>query len=300
MSPEADLLKEVPLFELLDDRERTELAAHLDVVHFASGETIFNYGEPGHAIYVISSGEVEVFFKNDTGERIVLEVATRGDFFGELAMLDKGTRSSSVIATQETAALRLDRSDLEKFLQIRPQAAMDLLAAMGRRHRETVERLRHTATRNVNEELEDKRTLVQKTADWIAEFAGSIPFLLIHVGVFAFWLVVNWVHVPGIPQFDPYPFGFLTLAVSLEAIFLSVFVLLSQNRQAAKDRVHADIEYDINLKAELEIAHLHEKIDRLTSDVLVRLDRVHRLLPGNADLDTVPAEVRTLQAPEAQ
>ena len=297
MCPEADLLKEVPLFELLDDNERTELAAQLDVVRFAAGQTIFNYGEPGDAIYVISSGQVEVFFKNDTGERIVLEVATRGDFFGELSMLDEGTRSASVIATQDTQVLRLDRPDLEKFLQLRPQAAMDLLAAMGRRLRETVERLRHTATRNVNVETEDSRTWVLKTADWIAEFAGSIPFLLIHVGVFAFWLTVNWLHVPGIPQFDPYPFGFLTLAVSLEAIFLSVFVLLSQSRQAAKDRVHADIEYDINLKAELEIAHLHEKLDSLTRDVLVRLDRVHRLLPNNADLNVAAAEVRSMQSP---
>lgn len=278
MSPEADLLQEVPLFQLLDEHERMELATQLDVVSFESGATIFNYGDPGDAIYVISSGEVEVFFKNDTGERIVLEVATRGDFFGELSMLDHGTRSASVVAIKQTQALRLDRKDLERFLELRPKAAMDMLAAMGRRHRETVERLRHTATRNVNEESGDKRTLVQKSADWIAEFAGSIPFLLIHVGIFAFWLVVNWLHVPGIPQFDPYPFGFLTLAVSLEAIFLSVFVLLSQNRQAAKDRVHADIEYDINLKAELEIAHLHEKIDRLTGDVLVGLDRVHHHL----------------------
>ena len=238
-----------------------------------------------------------MFFKNDTGERIVLEVATRGDFFGELSMLDSGTRSASVVATQETQALRLDHGDLEKFLQLRPQAAMDLLAAMGRRHRVTVERLRHTATRNVNEEHEDNRTLVQKTADWIAEFAGSIPFLLVHVAIFAFWLVVNWIHIPGIPQFDPYPFGFLTLAVSLEAIFLSVFVLLSQNRLAAKDRVHSDIEYDVNLKAELEIGHLHEKIDRLTSDVLVRLDRVHQLLPQNSDLAIASAEVRTLHSP---
>jgi CRP/FNR family transcriptional regulator, cyclic AMP receptor protein len=296
MCPEADLLKEVPLFQLLDDYERTELAGQLDVVGFDRGETIFNYGDPGDAIYVISSGEVEVFFKNDTGERIVLEVATRGDFFGELSMLDNGTRSASVVATQETQALRLDRIDLEKFLALRPSAAMDMLTAMGRRHRETVERLRHTATRNVNEEHEDRRTLVQKSADWIAGFAGSIPFLLIHVGIFAFWLIVNWLHIPGVPQFDPYPFGFLTLAVSLEAIFLSVFVLLSQNRQAAKDRVHADIEYDVNLKAELEIAHLHEKIDRLTGDLLVRLDRVHRLLPKNADLDIATAEVETLHS----
>jgi CRP/FNR family cyclic AMP-dependent transcriptional regulator len=295
MTPEADLLKEVPLFHLLDDHERAELAAQLDVVHFATGEIVYNYGDPGESIYVISCGEVESFVKNDTGERVVLEVAGRGDFFGELSMLDQGTRSVSVVATQETDALRLDRVDLEKFLQLRPQAAMDLLTAMGCRHRVTVERLRHTATRNVNEEHEDTRTFVQKAADAIAEFSGSIPFLLIHVAFFAFWLVVNWIHVPGIPQFDPYPFGFLTLAVSLEAIFLSVFVLLSQNRQAAKDRVHADIEYDVNLKAELEIAHLHEKMDRLTSDVLIRLERVHALLPKNTDVDTIAAEVRAMR-----
>src|SRR5436853_517066 len=141
MCPEADLLKEVPLFQLLDDHERAELAAQLDAVRFGSDETIFSYGDPGDAIYVISSGEVEVFVKNDTGERVVLEVATRGDFFGELSMLDNGTRSASVIATQETQALRLDREDLEKFLQLRPQAAMDMLAAMGKRHRVTVEQL---------------------------------------------------------------------------------------------------------------------------------------------------------------
>ena len=283
MRPEAELLKEVPLFELLDEHERTELAAQLDAVHYAAGETIFNYGDPGDAIFVIRSGEVEVFFKNDTGERIVLEVATRGDFFGELSLLDNGYRSASVIALQDTETLRLDRDDLKKFLMLRPEAAMDLLAAMGRRTRSTVEKLRHTASRNVNEEMEDQRTLVQKSADWIAQFSGSIPFLLMHVVFFSVWLIVNWVPIPGVTQFDPYPFGFLTLAVSLEAIFLSVFVLLSQNRQAAKDRVRADIEYDVNLKAEMEIGHLHEKMDRLTADVLTSLERVHRRLPATVE-----------------
>lgn len=285
MQPNAELLKEVPLFEFLDDHERSELAAQLDSVHFAAGEPVFNYGDPGDAIYVISSGEVEIFFKNDTGERIVLEVATRGDFFGELSLLDNGYRSASVVALQDTEAMRLDRDDLKKFLMLRPEASMDLLAAMGRRQRATVEKLRHTASRNVNEEMEDKRTLVQKCADWIAQFSGSIPFLIMHVVFFAVWLIWNWVPIPGITQFDPYPFGFLTLAVSLEAIFLSVFVLLSQNRQAAKDRVHADIEYDVNLKAELEIGQLHEKIDRLTADLLSNLDRLQRRLPAPPEAD---------------
>ena len=288
MHPDAQLLQEVPLFQLLDDTERSDLAARLEVEEFPAGQTIFRYGDPGESVYVISSGEVEVYFKNDTGERIVLEVAGRGDFFGELSFLDQGGRSASVEARLDTTTLRLDRDDLHQFLLKRPEAALDLLAALAKRQRATVERLRHTASRNVNEELADHRTLVQKSADWIAEFAGSIPFLLIHVVVFGTWLTVNWLHVPGIPQFDPYPFGFLTLAVSLEAIFLSVFVLLSQNRQAAKDHVRSDVEYDVNLKAELEIAHLHEKVDRLTADVLGRLDQ----LAGRGSPEARPGQVR--------
>jgi uncharacterized membrane protein len=100
---------------------------------------------------------------------------------------------------------------------------------------------------------------------------------MIHLVLFFAWIVMNVGNgVPGVPMFDPFPFGLLTMAVSLEAIILSVFVLLSQNRQAAKERVRGDIEYDVNLKAELEIAHLHEKVDRLTAEVLGRLDRLAR------------------------
>ncbi len=279
MSLNSELLKEVPLFQFLDDRERADLAATFEEVRYQAGQMIFSIGDPGDALYIMVTGEVEVFFKNDTGERIVLEVARRGDFFGDLSLLDSGCRSASVLAKADSEALRLDQKNLVAFLHSHPEAAMDLLAAMGRRLRATVDRLRHTATRNVNEEVADNRTVVQKVADWIAAFSGSIPFLLIHVVLFVIWLLVNSVKVPGIPQFDPYPFGFLTLAVSLEAIFLSVFVLLSQNRQAAKDHVRSDVEYEVNLKAELEIAHLHEKVDRLTADVLAQLERVHQRLP---------------------
>jgi CRP/FNR family cyclic AMP-dependent transcriptional regulator len=276
MQPDSELLKDVGLFQFLDDTERAGLAAQLQIVHFKAGETLFQIGEPGDALYVIRKGAVEAFFKNDTGERITLETVTAGGFIGELSLLDRGPRSANVVAVKDTEALRLDRQNLETFLGLQPQAAMDLLAAMGKRMRFTADRLRHTATRNANEEVLDHRTLVQKSADWIAEFAGSITFLMIHVVWFGIWLTLNSVRFPGIPQWDRFPFGFLTLAVSLEAIFLSVFVLLSQNRQAAKDRVRSDIEYDVNLKAELEIQHLHEKMDRLTSEMLRHMEELHR------------------------
>ena len=273
MPADAALLAEIPFFHFLDDSERVSLAAQLEEVRVPEGQVLFNYGEPGDCLYVIRSGKAEVFFKDDTGTRIVLEVAGSGDVVGELSLLDGGPRTASVVVTEKLDALRLDRGDLDQFLRTHPAAAIDLMSSMGRRLRVSAERLRHTASRNVNVEAEDMRTTVQKVADWIADFSGSIPFLVLHILFFAAWILLNVPRIPGAPMFDPFPYGLLTMVVSLEAIFLSVFVLLSQNRQVARDRVRNDIEYEVNVKAELQIAHMHEKVDNMYAAILARLDR---------------------------
>ena len=123
------------------------------------------------------------------------------------------------------------------------------------------------------------------TSFTVAEFAGSVQFVMMHVVWFTAWIAINIGLVPGVPRFDPFPFGLLTMVVSLEAIFLSVFVLLSQNRQAAKDRIRADIEYDVNLKAEREIGHLHEKVDRMYAEIVGRLAHAER---DGAELPAAP------------
>jgi uncharacterized membrane protein len=276
MNATSELLLEVPLFQLLDAEERNALAAILEVVTFARDQMIFSVGEPGDSLYIIRSGEVEIFVRDNTGNRLVLEVAGTGHYFGELSLLDKGPRTASVVAIQDVEALRLDRDDLEAFLRRNPAAAVDMLTVMGRRMRADVELLRHTASRNANEELEDTRTALQKAADWIADFSGSMPFLMGNAIVFFVWIILNIDIIPGLTSFDPFPFGLLTMAVSLEAIFLSIFVLISQNRQAQKDRIRSDIEYDVNLKAELEIGHLHEKVDRVHADLLAHIDSIRR------------------------
>jgi len=172
----------------------------------------------------------------------------------------------------------VDRDDLSHLFRAHPEAGLDIIAAMGKRLRRTVELLRSTTARNVNVEAEDRRSTVARAADWVAEFSGSIPFLVLHLIFFAVWILLNVDWLPGWkpPMFDRFPFGFLTLVVSLEAIILSVLVLLSQNRQTAKDRIRGDIEYDVNLKAELEIAQLHEKLDRLHVESLSRLEELQR------------------------
>ena len=117
-----------------------------------------------------------------------------------------------------------------------------------------------------------------KTADWISDFSGSLPFLFIHIGIFFVWVVLNagpLAHTAA-GGWDPFPFGLLTMVVSLEAIILSVFVLLSQNRQVARERVRNDIEYDVNLKAELEVAELHKKLEHVHADMMERLARIEK------------------------
>jgi uncharacterized membrane protein len=278
MTTSAELLADIPLFALLDEQERAALAERLDIVTFPKGTLIFRAGEPGDSLYILRSGEVEMYFNNDTGERILVETARAGDFFGELSLLDGGPRTTAAKATADVEAVVVDREDLDEFLGKRPAAALDLLAATGRRLRETSRLLRHTASRDVNEETVDQRTAVMKVADWISEFSGSIPFLLIHAVLFFLWIIANAGPIARTPigGWDPYPFGLLTMSVSLEAIFLSVFVLLSQNRQVARDRIRNDVEYHVNLKAELEVAELHRKMDEMEEGLLMRLEHIER------------------------
>lgn len=278
MTDKAEVLANVPLFALLDAQERATLAERLELVEAPKGKTLFSTGEPGDSMFIVIKGAVEIWFKNNTGEKIVLETARETEFFGEVSLLDGGSRTASATVLEDLEALVVDRGDLDEFVKLKPHAAMDMLTATGKRLRETSRLLRHTASRNANEEAEDTRTTVMKVADWIADFSGSLNFLFMHLGIFFVWIILNVKPLVDTKAggFDPFPFGLLTMAVSLEAIVLSVFVLLSQNRQVARDRVRNDIEFDVNLKSEMQITHMHEKVDRLAEQILARLDNIEK------------------------
>ena len=277
MPCEATMLADVELFEHLNDDDRASLAEAIDVRELAAGDTLFKAGEPGEALYVVRSGEIELFIKDTAGQRIALALVGAGEMFGELALLDRGPRTATAIAMSDTELLELDRDDLLLLFQRSPAAALRLLAAMGRMTRKADELLKTRVSRNANEEVEEHTTWLQRTVDWISWFSGSMWFLLINAVWFIVWIAINTLPL-GVVQFDPFPFGLLTMIVSLEAIFLSCFVLISQNRQAEKDRVRSDIEYEVNIKAELEIAHLHEKTDRIYTEMLEHFIRVEKAL----------------------
>jgi CRP/FNR family cyclic AMP-dependent transcriptional regulator len=271
----ADELAEVEFFELLDEDDLRALAEVVKSVELKGNEILFHTGEPGESLFIVKSGGIELFIKDTAGQKIVLGVAEKNDLFGELAMLDNKPRSATAMALTETELFVLDRENLLLLFQKKPDTALHMLGSMSGMLRRADELIKTRVSRNVNEEIEEKLSPVQRISDWIAWFSGSMQFLMLNAAWFILWIVVN-TNPLGLPQFDPFPFGFLTMIVSLESIFLSCFVLISQNRQAEKDRVRADIEYDVNIKAELEIAHLHEKTDRIYEQMLDKFAQLEK------------------------
>ena len=270
-------LAEVNLFQLLDDDELNELASVIDSKTVSAGEVVFHAGDLGDVLYIVRTGQIELYVKDTTGEKIVLATPEKNDIFGELSMLDARPRSATATAVTDTELLLLDRDDLLLLFKKQPDAALNMLAVMSGLLRKVDRLVQMRVSRNVNEEMEDKLPALQRIADWIAWFSGSMHFLILNGIWFVVWIGLNTLG-PEDARFDPFPFGLLTMIVSLEAIFLSCFVLISQNRQAAKDKIRSDIEYDVNIKAELEVAHLHEKVDHIYEEITTKFGDFERLL----------------------
>ena len=205
-----DDLAQVQLLELLDDEERAELAAVVDIATVAADEMIFNAGDSGESMFIVRSGEVELFLKDNTGQKIVLDVAEENDIFGDLSMLDNRPRSASAVALLDTELIVLDRDDLLLLFQKEPDSALNMLAAMSTMLRKADNLLQTRVSRNVNEELEEKLSTLQRIADWIAWFSGSMQFLIVNLLWFVVWIAINTLPL-GVSQFDPFPFGLLTM-----------------------------------------------------------------------------------------
>lgn len=270
MSVDATLLGGIALFQSMDEDERRALAAVMELRAARAGEVVFREGDAGDSLLCVVDGSLDTLVKDNAGQEIVLAVVEAGDVVGEMSMLDGRPRSAMLRCTKDARLLVLGRDDLLAVLPRAPHMAFDMMAQMAARARRVDDLLRSRVSRNVNEELAVRQTAVERVADAISAFAGSMGFLALHGVWFAVWIVWN---VAGPRPFDSFPFGLLTMVVSLEAIFLSVFVLISQNRQSAKDRVRSDIEYEVNVKAEMEVAALHEKLDHLQEQMVERLPR---------------------------
>ncbi len=139
-------------------------------------------------------------------------------------------------------------------------------------------------TLNANRELEKLKTLQDKIADKITTFAGSMKFVYAHSLWFGLWVLINLGLLGAGLQFDKFPFGLLTLIVSLEAIFLSTFVMISQNIQASAAEVRSELDYQTNIKAEKEIDVVMKTLQRVAEKQDIKIDDLLDELKDARDL----------------
>jgi uncharacterized membrane protein len=265
LSEEAQSLARVPLFKRLEAHELEHLAEEVDQVNYKAGETIFHEHDRGDALYILEEGSVRIWVMDEDVHEVTLAQLKPGDFFGELAVLDRGERSSSATALTDIHLHRLSSDDFQQFLIDHPDASIDVICEIAQRMRQTNLLVTQRAARNINAEMEAQSTIGQRIADKVASFGGSWTFIIIYVTFLIGWmgintfLLVHYGHGENGAQWDPYPYILLNLMLSMTAALQAPIIMMSQNRAAEKDRLAAEQDFKVNLKSELMLEELIRK-----------------------------------------
>jgi uncharacterized membrane protein len=262
-------LRSVPLFGSLDDHAATELRSLLKAKNVTSNTRLFARGDSGDSMYLIESGRVCISIKDEDGHEVILAELAQGDFFGEMALIDGKQRSADARVIEDARLAVLPRNDFISFVRTNPDVALEMLSAVSHRLRQTDQLLRSRVSRNVNEEQEARLTMADRAADAIAEFGGSWKFIGASIGLIIFWIILNSFMMRN--AFDAAPYQMLNLVLAVIAGMQAPIIMMSQNRQGEKDRLRADLDYQVNLKNELSLAEVLRRLDVLESERLPRL-----------------------------
>lgn len=262
-------LRSVPLFASLDDQAATELRSLLTSKQVSTGKLLFHKGDSGDALYLIESGRVRISIRDEDGNEVTLAELAQGDFFGEMALIDGRQRSADATVFEEAQLAVLSRKAFLSFVRSSPDVALVMLSALTDRLRRTDELLRGRVSRNANDEERARSTMADRAADRIAEFGGSWTFIAASSLMIILWIALNsYILVTG---FDPVPYQLLGLVLAVIAGIQAPIIMMSQNRQGEKDRLRADLDYQVNLKNELSITEVLRRLDVLETERLPKL-----------------------------
>jgi uncharacterized membrane protein len=280
MTCKPEVLKNVPLFSLLDDDERAVLAAQVELKTFAARQRIFKAGEAGGRAYVVVSGKARITTVDEDQQEVVVDEPSHGEFFGFASMLEGTPHQTTAIALEETVCVEVDRDDIAVLLERKPHAGMDMLAVLGRQFHASQRLIRVRANRNPNDVIVKDMTFGERIADKVAGFGGSWTFILSFGAAIVIYSTINV--ALGRSAWDPYPFILLNLLLSMLAAIQAPVIMMSQNRQDTKDRLRGELDYDVNRRAESEIQGLARKLNLLVDKVDDVEDLLRSKQPGDA------------------
>ena len=264
-----EALRSVPLFASLDDEAAGSLRDLLSDKIVPQNTRLFRQGDTGDAMYLIESGRVRISIHDHDKQELTLAELAQGDFFGEMSIIDGRQRSADARVIEDARLAILSRDAFLGFVRTNPDVALKMLSALTDRLRRTDELLRSRVSRNVNEEERARLTLADRAADLIAEFGGSWKFIGVSIALILFWIIFNsYILIRG---FDPAPYQMLNLVLAVIAGMQAPIIMMSQNRQGEKDRLRADLDYQVNLKNELSLAEVLRRLDVLESERLPKI-----------------------------
>src|SRR2546423_6309807 len=203
MACNPEVLKQVPLFALLDAEETAVLAGQVELKKFAPRERIWKIGDPGGQAYVMVSGAVRLTTIDEDHQEVVVDEPAPGEFFGFASMLEQTPHQTTAVAQEETVCIEVDRHDIQVLLERKPHAGMDMLAVLGRQFHAAQQLVRVRAARNPNEVIEEEETFGERIADAVASFGGSWTFIVSFGVVLVSYTMLNI----GLARraWDPYP-----------------------------------------------------------------------------------------------
>ena len=294
----------IPLFRELSPKALAKISGLMINVSFKAGDTIFFEREPGDALYVVDSGAVRVWVRDKDANEVTLSELKPGDFFGEMSVLDGGWRSASATAVVDTTLHCLRREDFQDFLVEHPQAAVEVIRGIGARLRQTNLLVSQRVTRNANIVHERNLSALDKLAIAITDKVGSIGFFLIIAGWTVLWTGYNFLasEVPALhwQAFDPFPAFVAYLLISnVIQILLLPLIMVGQNLQARYSETRAELDFEINQKAEKEVTATLVHLERNT-ELLLKLMQHLDCRISDEELRAIAAEkqlARQLSSP---
>ncbi len=263
----AETLREIPLFATLAPEELEDLLKQLETEKYPPHTVIFWMDEPGDKLYVVEKGEVRINSSDKDGKEFTLALLGEGTFFGELSLLDGGPHTATARTVKETTVLTIHRSAFYKYLDKHPQFSRTLLAVLVDRLRTSTVKMRQhmTGTQDIPHQPASFRRFVDRAA----HFISSSRFLVFAIIFLVCWIAVQtWYysrhHIGGVNFADSPPtFFVLGFVLTLSSFLFTILVLTSQRGLAEQDRIRAEIEYQVNLKAQAEIMRLQLKMDEV-------------------------------------
>jgi uncharacterized membrane protein len=265
MPCDVEVLKHVPIFALLDDDEIAVLSGLVELKTFVVRQRIWKVGDPGSHAYILVSGKVRITTVDEDHQEVVVDEPAPGEFFGFASMLEQTPHQTDAMCLEDAVCIEVDRNDISALLERKPLAGMDMLTVLGRQFHAAQTLVRLRSMRNPNEVIAEKETTGDHIADSVASFGGSWTFIISFLLVLVVYAAVNVALRKA--AWDPYPFILLNLFLSMLAAIQAPVIMMSQNRQDARDRLRSELDFEVNRRSELEIQGLSRKLNLLGEQI---------------------------------